>query len=153
MKLDIKYKYNKASQAEVEKHLLSCDEQFLPRLSSRVSILDYAKKIFTYASLIEAWFDGKLIGLVAVYCDDQNTKIAHITSVSVLITFTGNGIAGRLIENCVEQSRSLGLHSINLEVSAQNAPAIALYKKFGFVSEKSMSESIIMALDLNVEKK
>ncbi len=153
MKLDIIYEYNKASQAEVEKHLLSCDEQFLPRLSSRVSILDYASKIFTHASLIEAWFDGKLIGLVAVYCDDQNTKIAHITSVSVLMAFTGNGIAGRLIENCVEQSRSLGLHRINLEVSTQNAPAIALYKKFGFVSEKSISESIIMTLDLDEQKK
>jgi len=75
---------SQASEVEIAEHLAHCDADFLPPLSSRVEIVDYARKIVAQAARFEAWSGGRLVGLVAMYCNDQERQIAYITSVSVL---------------------------------------------------------------------
>jgi ribosomal protein S18 acetylase RimI-like enzyme len=131
-----------ASESEIEEHLLRCDMSFSPPLNSRVKIKDYAYKIHNHAMRFEAWVDGVLVGLVAVYCNDKKGSAAFITSVSVLPERTGTGIAACLMKECIEYVSALGMKQINLEVASDNEPAIRLYKKFDFITEKT-SESLI----------
>ena len=84
MQAAVDYLSNKASEAEIAEHLSRCDADFVPPLSGRVEINDYAKKIASKATRFEAWSGGTLVGLVAAYCNDQEKHIAYITSVSVL---------------------------------------------------------------------
>jgi ribosomal protein S18 acetylase RimI-like enzyme len=144
----VEYKLNHASQAQIVEHLLRCDDDFVPPLSSRIDIHDYAKKIASKAVSLEAWSGGMLIGLVAAYCNDHEKWIAYITSVSVLQAWTGKGIAARLMSQCAEHAKASGMLQISLEVASDNTAAINLYEKSGFVAGKSNTPFVTMDLHL-----
>lgn len=148
MSAAVEYRSNKASEAEIAEHLSRCDADFVPHLSARVEIKDYAQKIANNAMRFEAWSGGTLVGLVAAYCNDQETHIAHITSVSVMSVWAGKSIAARLINQCVEHAKGAGMRHIGLEVAQGNTPAIKLYEKSGFVADKSNESFIPMKLNL-----
>lgn len=148
MSVAVEYLTNKASVAEIADHLLRCDTDFVPPLVGRVEIIDYAKKIANMAMRFEAWAGGTLIGLVAAYCNHQESRIAYITSVSVLRAWMGKGIAARLMGVCIEYAKASGMQQIGLEVTVQNAPAIKLYAKSGFVIGKEKKPFVTMNLCL-----
>lgn len=148
MSKPVKYRLNEASEAEIAEHLLSCDADFVPPLSGRVEINAYAKKIAGKAARFEAWSDGRLVGLVAVYCNDSEKRIAYITSVSVVRESTGKGIAGSLMKRCIARIKALGMRQISLEVASGNTPAIGLYEKSGFVAGRTKASFVTMALYL-----
>ena len=47
----------------------------------------------------------------------------------------GRGVGSALLAASIELARERGLHKLSLGVFAQNAAAIALYRKFGFLEE------------------
>lgn len=144
----IEFLLNKASAAQIAEHLLRCDADFVPPLSGRVEIRDYAQKIASKATRFEAWTGGTLVGLVAAYCNDQEKRIAYITSVSVLKAWSGKGIAAGLVGQCVEHAKASGMRQVSLEVAGDNAPAIKLYEKSGFVAGKANAPLVTMNLYL-----
>lgn len=144
----VEYRLNRASESEIADHLLCCDVDFVPPLSGRVGITDYAQKIARKATKFEAWSNCTLVGLVAVYCNDHESRIAYVTNVSVLKAWNGKGIAARLMEQCIEYVEALGMWQISLEVASDNTPAIRLYEKSGFVVEKADTSSVTMNLYL-----
>ena len=148
MSVAVEYLVNKASEAEIADHLRCCDADFVPTLSERVDILNYAQKIASKATRFEAWANDTLVGLVAAYCNDQETRVGHITSVSVIKVWTGKGIAARLIDQCVAHAKAAGMRQIGLEVVADNMPAIKLYKKSGFMAGKLNERLVPMKLNL-----
>lgn len=144
----VKFLFNRASAAQIAEHLQCCDADFVPTLSERVEIPDYARKIANKATRFEAWSGGTLIGLVAVYCNDQETRIGHITSVSVMKVWKGKGIAATLINQCVEHAKAAGMQQISLEVARDNTPAIKLYEKSGFIVSEANGPFVGMNLYL-----
>lgn len=148
MSESIEFGSNKATEAQIAEHLSHCDADFVPRLSSRVEMAEYARKIAEKAMLFEAWSGDKLVGLVAAYCNDREQRIAYITSVSVLREWTGKGIAASLMQQCIEHAKTSGMRQISLEVAGNNAPAIKLYEKSGFVAGKTNGPFVIMELNL-----
>ena len=144
----VEYLSNKASAAEIAEHLRTCDTDFMPPLSGRIEISDYTQKILSKAMRFEAWSSDRLVGLVAVYCNDQETHIAYITSVSVLKEWTGKGIAACLMSRCIKHVKTLGLGQVCLEVASDNTPAIWLYEKSGFVAGNANAPFVTMNLYL-----
>lgn len=144
MSVAIEFGLNRASEGEIAEHLSHCDADFVPPLSDRVEINDYAKKIASNATRFEAWSGGRLVGLVATYCNDWEKRIAYITSVSLLREWTSQGVAATLMEQCVEHMKVLGMRQISLEVASDNAPAIRLYEKSGFVAGKVNAPFVTM---------
>lgn len=59
----------------------------------------------------------------------------EITNVAVLPKFRGAGVAGRMLGALLKDSLEKGMTAFTLEVRAGNRPAIALYRRFGFVTE------------------
>lgn len=145
----VDYLMNRASVAEMAEHLRLCDQNFVPPLSGRIEINDYAQKIFNSAMRFEAWSSATLVGLVAAYCNNQEKRIAYITSVSVLTEWTGKGIAVHLISLCIKQAKALEMQQICLEVASDNTPAIRLYEKHGFVAINANAPFVTMQLYLN----
>lgn len=145
----IEYQLNKASEAEIAEHLARCDSDFIPPLSGRIEIKIYAKKLASKATRFEAWSDTTLVGLVAVYCNDQVNRVAYITSVSVLREWLQNGIATRLIGQCIAHAKTLEMRQISLEVGEANFGAIKLYEKNGFMLGKINAPLVTMNLLLN----
>lgn len=148
MSTSVEYRVNQATETEVADHLSHCDTNFIPRLSSRVEIDDYARKIVSKAMRFEAWAGKTLVGLVAAYCNDQEKRVAYVTNVSVMKAWTGKGIAVCLMNQCIEHSKLSGMQQISLEAGNDNTPALNLYKKSGFVADQANGLSVSMKLEL-----
>ena len=75
------------------------------------------------------------------WCDaipgEANVGGAHVARLGtgVAKTHRGRGIGRQLMEVTIARCRELGLEKIELGVYSSNAPAIALYRRFGFVEE------------------
>lgn len=81
------------------------------------------------ASVDLYWHRDQLAGFICCWL------IAGELQVQNLATWPGmrrRGIAARLLEHVIARSRAAGLAAIWLEVRISNAPAIALYERFGF---------------------
>jgi ribosomal protein S18 acetylase RimI-like enzyme len=139
---------NRASAEELADHFVRCDTRFIPRLSARVDIPDYAQKIATKAMRFEAWSGTALVGMVAAYCNDRDTLCAYITSVSVLEEWAGQGIALRLLNQCIAHARTIGLRQIGLQVGTDNVRARGLYARAGFMTGNTHEQLIEMTLSL-----
>lgn len=140
--MQIVFKINTASEDVILTHLNHCNNQFVPALGTRVSLEVYAKKMVDYAILFEAWADERLIGMVAMYLNDQ--KHGYITNVSVYNEYGRKGIAKQIFLNLIEYSKANKISEIKLEVSAINIAAINLYKYFGFESIEEKNNQIIL---------
>jgi 2-polyprenyl-3-methyl-5-hydroxy-6-metoxy-1,4-benzoquinol methylase len=145
----VEFKSDCASVSEIYDFLKSCDADFVPPLSSRVNIAEYAKKISQNGNLFEAWWEDKLIGLVALYCNDKENGIAHITNVNVMRSFMRGGIATKLVHSAIELAKSSKMQQIYLEVAINNSSARRFYELIGFTSSVSSDDKIIMKMPID----
>lgn len=144
----IRFTVGQSSAAEINRHLQQADMGFTPRLSSRVSIADYAQKLHDFALCFEAWQDNELIGLVAAYCNGPEGEAAFVSSVSVLPKFQGKGIAKRLMQHCIDHVRSQAFRIIALEVDSSTVAAINLYRNLGFLTRHVAGNTLTMEMPL-----
>ncbi|WP_322012529.1 GNAT family N-acetyltransferase [Paraburkholderia sp. J12] len=99
---------------------------------------------------LRAWFDGRSQGSIVICAEYESRVVGHASllvgqprrshcaglGICVHDAFQGRGVGSALMGALVEYADgSLGLRRLELEVFADNAPAIALYRKFGFVEE------------------
>jgi ribosomal protein S18 acetylase RimI-like enzyme len=143
---EIKYEVKKAGENEIFEHLKACDKNFIPALSNRVDLGSYSKKLFEKAVTFEAWEKKNLVGLLAIYLNDEENEIAYITNVSLLVQYSGKGIAMELMRHCIEFSRGNKFKKIILEVNKKNKDAIRLYEKFNFEVYDTKDEHLLMQL-------
>ncbi|ARM11782.1 MULTISPECIES: GNAT family N-acetyltransferase [Rhizobium] len=140
--------HNLASASDITYHLNGCGTVFTEGLRARVDIDAYALKILLNAERFEAWSDGKLIGLLAIYCNNPQQTSAFITNLSVLEEWRGRGIAGALLERSMALARQKRFETIRLEVEAKNTAAVAVYRRYGFVVLDGEQSMLTMKRDL-----
>lgn len=145
-------KISSAAPNQIALLLFECDEGFHPRLSSRVDIPEYAKKVAAYAECFELWEEDILIGIVAMYCNSSDGS-GFITNVCVHPAQQGNGFASFLVDSCIDHARREQLHEIELEVGVQSVAARRLYSRHGFTVKNGfqIGDMLRMRLDLKVE--
>lgn len=73
-----------------------------------------------------------VLGYVGVQCVLDE---GYMSNIAVDKAYRGQGVAGRLMTALHERAVRRGLSFISLEVRPSNAPAIALYEKFGYKEE------------------
>jgi GNAT superfamily N-acetyltransferase len=141
---------DEASVSQITEHLRRCEADFIPPLAERMDIDDYAHKIAARAVRFEAWAGDTLVGLVAVYCNDPDRRVAFVTSVSVVPEHQGRGVAATLLASAIEDARREGFGRIALEVGRANSAAVGLYANAGFKMEAGDDRMVRMNLELRV---
>lgn len=141
---------DRATEEQIAKHLLLCDARFVPPLSSRVEIKAYAHKIYAHGLRFEAWAEGSLIGLVAMYCNRLHQPWAYITNVSVVLGASPPAahIASQLLERGIGYLREHQFERVDLEVDRDNNRAVRLYERHGFVTNATSGSTLLMRLEL-----
>jgi RimJ/RimL family protein N-acetyltransferase len=76
--------------------------------------------------------DGEPIG--SIHVERSRHGFGEI-GMAVLKEWRGRGVGSALLAAAIEWARAEGLHKLSLTVFPHNEPAIALYRKFGFVEE------------------
>lgn len=140
----VEYTINCATEKKVYEHLVTCDENFMPPISLRINIREYASKITAHAVTFEAWQNDVLVGLIAVYANNLTGSTAFITNVSVVKDHMGNGIASELMEKLISYVAEKGFTDIGLEVNKTNQQAIYFYGKFNFEQDSTKDDLLIM---------
>lgn len=146
--MKMQYADNRSSLNEVLQHLKVCDNSFTPPLSTRVNLDAYALKTRQNAHRFEAWQGDQLAGLIAAYCNAPDKRVAFITSVSVIPSYIGMGVASQLMAHCIHSIQQQSFKLLQLEVGTTNLPAIKLYQKFGFSGECAPGAALLMTLTL-----
>ena len=141
---EVDYKIKTASREGIVEHLNRCANSFIPPLHTYVDIQKYAEKINKNAITFEAWDKNTLVGLIAAYFNDENTKIGFITNVSMVKEYQGLGIASKLLLLTIEYGKEHNFRIIRLEVNKINQKALTLYKRNGFVEKQQNVNSVMM---------
>ena len=72
---------------------------------------------------------GEIVGHI---CLETVLDEGILTSIAVKEKYRNKGIAKKLMDSFIDEAKNRNIAFINLEVRASNAPAIALYEKYGF---------------------
>ena len=144
----VQFHRNHSTADDIATHLAACDASFIPPLSLRVGIDDYAAKLARLAERFEAWKGKELGGLVAAYCNQPESGTAFISSVSVTPAYRGTGIGDQLIRACLDYAATLGYVQVELRVDAENAAARRLYARHGFKCCGGEGEEITLRREL-----
>jgi ribosomal protein S18 acetylase RimI-like enzyme len=139
----ITYTEQTASLAQIYTHLCACSPDFIPPLHERVSIDEYAKKLHAHAVTLEAWSGGVLVGLVATYLNPEAGS-GFVSNVSVMPALMRQGVARRLMADCLVRAASAGVGELSLQVGRQNLRAQRFYAALGFAMVQDMGEIVLM---------
>ena len=121
--------------------LTSEETHFLIRYPDEINFtLEGEKEIInrTLESSDSVWFtvfDGdKVAGNCAIGAKSDKYKMKHRCDVAIALAqaYCDTGLGSMLFERAIEKAKSLGFEQLELGVYADNARAIALYKKMGF---------------------
>ena len=126
--IDYLPKYNfyfeKFNKAWLEEHFTvePIDEWVLG--NPKEAILDLGGKIYF------AEYKGKIIGTVALKWIEPS--VLELTKMAVDKEFRGSGAGKLLCETAIEKANELGAEKLILYSQTSLAPAIAIYRKYGF---------------------
>ena len=88
--------------------------------------------------------DGKTVVGWADIFPAWAAAVAHCGTLGMglLPAYRGQGIGHRLLQACLDKAAGKGITRVTLEVRADNAAAIRLYEKAGFVQEALMRRAM-----------
>jgi len=101
---------------------------------------EYIKKISLF---LVAEVDGKIVGSTTLQ-KGATKRISHVAEfgITILKEYSGLKIGTLLMEEVIKWCKENQVEKIELEVFEENTPAIALYKKFGFMEEGIKNKNI-----------
>ncbi|KAH8919885.1 ribosomal-protein-alanine N-acetyltransferase [Atractiella rhizophila] len=113
--------------------------------------------IYTYRYFLHGWpqlcfmaYDESIpVGTIVCKQDIHRGKLnrGYIAMLSVQPTYRGQGIASKLVGLAIERMELDGAQEIILETEVDNANALALYQKLGFIREKRLFRFYLNAKD------
>lgn len=89
------------------------------------------------AIMLVAEADGALVGELSLKAISPRRAVRHVATLgmSVAQAWRGKGVGRALLTDVLAWAPTAGIKRVELYVYARNAPAIALYERFGFAVE------------------
>ena len=110
----------------------------------RTNIESYVDRIWKNATIVTISKNQQLQGFIAYYENDIKKEFAYLTMIAIRKENENSGYGKMLMELSIKEIEKLGFKKYGLEVYHENAKAISLYEKYGFVEIKRNSESLFM---------
>jgi GNAT superfamily N-acetyltransferase len=85
--------------------------------------------------------DGRVVGNVTMMRD--RAGIWSLSNIAVLPAERGRGIGGALVDAAIERLRALDARLVTLQVRPENATAVGLYERRGFVAYDRVCELVL----------
>jgi ribosomal protein S18 acetylase RimI-like enzyme len=85
-----------------------------------------------------AWVQGRLAAMAGTHAFSPGEGVAVLGNIATAARFRGQGLCTALTAFLCDELRSRGCGLIGLHVATGNAPAIACYRRSGFVKDRSV---------------
>lgn len=120
----------------------------LPRSEcARLTQIDYDREMAIVAEGAAAGGESEYLGEARMICDPDNMRAE--LGIVVRSDLKGTGLGTRLLDKIIRYGRSRGTGQLMAEVRAENARMLALARKFGFKTDRSLGGGVVrIALDL-----
>lgn len=136
------------SSAAIENFLQQINNDYIPSLSTKVSLRTYSEKIKTLGHVIIDSDTDSIHGIAVIYCNDYEFLKAYIPLVGVSKEFSGQGIATRIVKELINFAKYKNFKVIG--INSNNSIAIKIYQKLGFVVVgKPQNGKYYMELEIN----
>lgn len=133
LRLDLLTELGEVKSSE-EKHLIEkSTREYLRKALSHNEFISYIAKTDDKAVSIS----GMVLFNRPPYLENVKGIEAYILNMYTIPEYRGNGLAGRLLEHCINESKKYNVKRIWLHASEKGKP---LYKKMGFTEKSSEME-------------
>lgn len=151
MTVELEYKNLEDKSALELKHVQEFielhDNSFQPKISTKVSISEYAKKLCNHSKIITCHSTEKIFGMCAFYCHPKDYEYAFLSYLAVDNTFRGKGIANHLISMMINQCKKQNIKGIKTSTWKGNR-AVGLYLSNGFnITEATCNNRVELTLN------
>lgn len=110
--------------------LTEVEKDFPTPLSEKVNILEYAIKLMNKAVVSALFENNKIIGMAAIYCNDNENGFAYIPIVAIHKKMRGRKLSKSLIQSLISIAKERGAKKIGIHT--ENPVAQKLYESTGF---------------------
>lgn len=134
--------------------LYSIEKQWQPSMADDIpNLKNYALKIYQNAIVFGAEEDSEIVGVAAVYANDETGKQAYLTYIALLESYRKKGIGKKLLELAENTAYSNGMKRVKLEVKVNRIDAISFYKRNLYeILEKKDNNSYFMIKELYYDR-
>jgi len=117
---------------KIERFIVKVDDEFIPPLSSKVSIPQWSKKLNALAvNIAKVNFNGDLDALISFY--PNKDKESYISFIAVGKSQRGKKLAGTLLDRCIKICTDMRSTSIKVHTWLSNDKISNIYHSRGFV--------------------
>jgi putative acetyltransferase len=147
---EIRIRAAEPTDAEALAELFAC-----PRVQANTLQLPFRSVEFSRSRLqadplahrLVALVDGRVVGMLSVHLE-PNPRRRHCAGLGMAVhdSFQGQGVGTALMRAAIDLAESwLGVQRLELTVYTDNAPAVRLYEKCGFVIEGTLRQYALRA--------
>lgn len=118
---------------ELVRFVQSLDTEFVPPLSSFVSIPEYCAKLESLGQVYLASRFDTVLGVIAFYCNDMVTYRSYISYCAVRSEGRRLGIGLQLVLAAIEHAQLCSMKEIHVRTWKGNKAALRMYQRAGFL--------------------
>jgi len=137
---NISFYLNKLSIEEIERYLILNDNNLFERLSARLNIHEYSKKLYKNALHFTLYKYDSLIGFSPCYFNDKVTGKAYISALIIRKNYQGLGLEEKLLGYIKTYAKHNNYNEINVSFHCKNIQSIKFYEDNFFVKSAQNSD-------------
>lgn len=119
--------------------------QIIPPLDEMgVDIKEYANKLYKNADLLVAYKKGEIVGVAAVYANDEVSRCAYLSFIAIYNKFQGQGYGAALLSCVEEKAKQNNMYDLKLEVFKKNKRALVFYNRNKYIQIDETIDSYIL---------
>lgn len=113
-------------------------------LSKRVNIFEYSQKIISNADIACMYVQDKIVGIVAIYTNDNQYYEAFVSFLGIFPSVQRRGLGKILMSEAISYAKEKGMQIIKLKVHKNNYSAQKFYASYNFDYDRIDNDKIIM---------
>lgn len=140
----------KASLEQIYCFLEQIEEAFVPILSKRVDLKDYAMKLYSKGYFFGLIVDNEIVSGLFYYLNEEQNEV-YISILGTITSYQKKGLISNLLDEFEKEIRVSGIKKVRLETWIDNH-ALFMYLKKGFCVESVVDDRGVDAKSVKLFK-
>ena len=136
----------KLSIDKIADFMILNDNDFFEKLSDRVNIYDYSKKLYENSIHFTLYDGDKLVGFSPCYFNDKKREVGYISSLTIRDNYRGLGLGSYMLSEIKKYAEKNGFNSIMVTIHIDNQISSNFYNKNGFEIFEQNRDSAVSVL-------